>query len=169
MTTLEVKQAHLQIERMIEKVVTNFHHKNGGDRDELLAEAKLIWLKALPHYDSTRSKITTFSWIVIWRGLISYNRKVYRRHSRESVGTIDYPLPDHSNSGFLRSLLFEVSEDARIIVEMILDTPRHLGTWLNSQWAMRQILPIVENRLHGMGWDSIRIENRFQEIREALQ
>ncbi len=163
MNTVELKESYFQVERLIEKVVSKFHAKNGGEREELLAEAKLHWVAGMQRFDSTRSKLSTWSWIVIWQGLSRYSQQQAKKRMLPTPERFD--IEEKRDNGFLKSLVFDVSNDARIILEMILDTPVHFQA--QSKKAVKSIRGL-KRQLQGMGWSAYRIAETFNEVRGAL-
>lgn len=154
------------VKKLIQKAVTTFHNRHGGDREEMLAEATTNWCKWMQRFDPERSKLTTWSYKIAWWGLCEHKRQL-----AESPLISDRPdgfdVSDHRDNGFLERLKAEVSADARLIIRLSLRVKMN-GDNLSPQNSCRA-RRIVRRKLERAGWSSLRIDAGFNEIREALQ
>ncbi len=159
------------IERMLFKVCGNFENKFGGNIDDYLSIASWTFMRAYQKFDATRgNQFTTYIWWALWNNLTKFC--VGKKMDRMTVNTTDYlgdidlnVLP--SSPGFnLRELLFEVSEDSRLMLGLLLDTPELLRSKSEKPTDLKRGL--IEYLRQSLGWTAARVAESFSEIREAL-
>lgn len=157
----------------LDRLAYQFHRQHGGDIEELRAEANVHFVRAYHSYDPSHgTALATWVHTKVVGGLLDTARKRMRklrgsrRHSLNDVS----PIPERRRNR-IRSLLFELSEDARQVIEAILDPQDDLRFAVelchgeDSPYSYRAHLV---GYLRDSGWTYKKIVRTFQEIREAL-
>jgi DNA-directed RNA polymerase specialized sigma24 family protein len=151
-------QTYVDVERMLYRICGRFKTQFGGDLKEYLGVANDAYLRAYLHYDSSRSAFSTFCWKCVWRALLDCSRK---ERNRSAAVTYDSDLSDEAaDTGFdLMVFLRELSDDANLVVHLVLESPKELG-----QMGIDSLRRVLRRK----GWEANRIEGTFSEIRQSL-
>lgn len=167
-------ETYKDMQKLIAKAAWNFWNVYGGDIDDLMAQANLIFIEAFDDYDPSRSsKLTTWLTHKIRWGLLDYMRcrNIYEPHipiDDEFVETYSA-----SNDGFsVMELLDEMEQDAHIVLQLFLEIPKEVMLdVLDSKQRVDHVRACMRNRLKNrlrqMGWTVKRIKTTFEEIKEA--
>ena len=164
---------YLNTEPLLRRIVWRHQQRYGGDHEELLAEAQYHYVLACKKYspqDSNSSLEGWVSWFVPKQLLQSVRTE--RRHSK-LLSRKELPMDSlNACKRFdLHALLADLSEDAQAIVQLTVGP--HLSSLVgckNKNWqpkAMHQRAALIRF-LGRIGWTLRRIQDTFQEIREAL-
>lgn len=152
--------------------VRRFQRRYGGDMDELIAQANLLFLQAYERYDPARGSFTAYVGFYVYRQLIEGIRKTLMRRARCRPVDIDPDsLTTANDPTRLVDLMASLSPDAATIVQLILKTPPDLLLILREQRynTTSAVKSCVREMLADAGWVSDRITNGFTEIESALQ
>jgi len=151
-------QTYIDVERMLYYVCGRFKTRFGGELHEYLSVANDAFLRAYLKWDPAKSAFTTYAWHCTWNALRDVARQ-RRRWGEKIVGNSE--LSDRAiDSRFnLAEFLRELSDDARIVVHVVLDTPREFADMGKNS---------VRDYLGRIGWATERISESFSEMRESL-
>jgi hypothetical protein len=163
------EETYLEVENLIRKEVWRITKKFGGDYDELLAEANVIFMAAWDSYDlNCGTQFTT--WLVnqIRWGLTEQVRNRIRAGKRFSR------VDAEQLSGGYRNwkpsdLLDELGEDARLVASLVIDTPADIA-WIYERKGgqARNLRSTIRDYLADLGWSTMRIAESFREVARAL-
>lgn len=167
-------ETYKDMQKLVAGAAWNFWYIYGGDVDDLIAQANLIFIDAFDTYDSSRSKLTTWLTFKIRKGLFEYmrngngHRLMHARIDDEFIKKQPAPNGDFS----VIELVDEMEQDARIVLQLFLETPREvMVNILNSNrridHAQAHMRKRLRNRLRQMGWTVRRIRKAFEEIKNA--
>ncbi len=166
--------------KLIWDTIHKFERRYGigpfGDKDEMFSKACLIWVTKMnaKKYDATRSAFTTWTRLIVWGGLLEDVRTAIRHRNTGQQPAVarltDYDLlgltaPEFNTVDFLD----ELSEDARMIAMLALDTPYEI--YLNARLCGDQndLQASIWDYLRGIGWTASQIRTSFEEVRSALR
>jgi len=167
-------ETYFDIQNLIFDTVWKFQRQNGGDFDEMVAEANLIYMKAFLSHNPNKSQFSTWLRFALWKGLIDFrrfireeNRYINIKHFEEIENFHLYPASTYIP---FWDLISELSDDAKTIVDLILEPPeimqsaalRKGNAPCNIKTALRTHLSYV------LGWSANQIKNSFQEIAAVL-
>lgn len=165
------EQDYRGVEKLIRKLVHDFHYRHGGDLLELESTANLAFWQAYLSYDPSKAKLTTWCQWKVWKALLSHLRTTIKEQGRFPLDTDalleEIPQRQRIHS---RELVKDLSNDAQTIANLLLDTPYDLrclvaeigkGTTENFHTAIARLL-------RRMGWAWCRILDASHEITEAL-
>lgn len=172
-------ETYQDMRRLILSNAWKFWKIHGGDLDDLIAEANLIFVDACDSYDPGRgAQLGTWISFRIKKRLISYMRKKgsgYGSHtSIDDHFEIPCTLLDYRGNNFsVMELLDEMEHDTWIVLELFFETPRNILVKIRNkhnridhvQAALRNRL---RNRLRQMGWTRRRIEGAFDKIKNVI-
>lgn len=169
-----IDEAYRSVERLIWRVVIQYHKKHGGDLEELKSDADEGFMKALWTWDESKGKFTTHVWNMVRFGLMDGRTAQLRQKGfingpnceADSIlvnaedARVDLAQIEHKNRTFdLKAFLSNLSEEAGEVVDVALG--------LSSDEA-----PLNEHRLaeifHEAGWAPAEFLRAFREIVEAL-
>lgn len=180
--TLAVTETWADVEHLVAHVVTRFYRERGGDYHDLRSAGHFAFLRAYESYDGQTKFSTWVAYCVRCACLEVQRTSAIKRQRIESLAA----EPQARHKFDLRTFLTELSEDARVVAEMAIESPievllvlrsppeepsdsmavrkRDGITWRGAQ-DMRSAITTV---LKDMGWTAARIAESFQEIGEAL-
>ncbi len=162
-------ETYQDIQNLIYDVVWKFKRAYGGDFDEMISKANMIFMEAFFSHQQKKASFSTWLHDRLWWGLMDHYRKTRlekdRVETRESLEDIPAPI-------FMPfcELISELSQDAQTIVELILDMPQSVeqaalakGTHpRNIRAALRSYLRVF------LGWSEEHVVQTFQEIAEVI-
>jgi len=170
-----LNETYEDMKNLIFTITWKFQARNGGEIDDLIGQANLLFILALDEYDETRqAQLSTWLWIYINKGLRNYTRKE-RRHTLISIDDEDRNInPQILNSFSILELLDELEQDTLLIIQLFFETPNEIIQGIlddgkqmkHMRGYMRRRL---RNRLKQMGWTIRRITEAFERIKEAIQ
>lgn len=160
--------AHEDVELLIYDTVHKIRRRHGGDFDDLVGEANLIFSRLCVPGDFDPNRGAKFStWLrtkVFW-GLLSYRRRQIRLSEREQAVDLDevevaLGVEDRPDRWWLEG-------DAAELVRMVLESPLELADVLakSREDAHDRLIGL----LLGRGWTWFRITQAFEDVREALR
>jgi hypothetical protein len=167
-------ETYQDVESVVYWGAWNFWRTYGGDLDDLIGQAHLIFIDAFDKYDESQgTELTTWLAFKIKTGLLNYQRLSYEptHDTIDIVFTETYPAPDKSFS--VTEFFDEMGSDACVVLQLFFSTPRdvlvairnrHTRTTLVSGDLKRRL----RNRLRQMGWTARRTRAAFEEIDAAV-
>ena len=153
-------QAYLSVQDLIYSLCWRFLKQYGGEWEEVLSIAHESFMDAYNSFDASRSRLTTWTQIKVWGGLMDAHRQEQssrRWIPRQQDADLD-SLQSRSHFD-LPKLLNEISEDANTMIRLALNSPHPRAGGIRT-WLIRSLLDA--------GWAAERITESFQEIREIL-
>lgn len=168
-------ETYHDVENLVYKTVHDFIARYGGEFEELLGEAHYGFVIAYRDYTEGKTKFSYWIRFVVWKTLQERQRNQLRRRlpsvslaAEEGQEGWEAETP---HSGFcLMEFLDELTEDAKIVARLAVDTPLGLSKQMvakgGSGTARRHVL---RNYLEGLGWTAERIKESFSEIAHVLK
>lgn len=168
-------ETYHDVENLVYKTVHEFIARYGGEFEEQAGDAHLSFVLAYHTYKEGKTKFSYWTRFTIWTELLEKQRESLRRRlpsvslfADEGKDGWDAETP---HSGFcLMEFLDELTEDARIVARLAVDTPLGLANQMvergGSGTARRSVL---RNYLEGLGWTAERIKESFTEIAHVLK
>ena len=172
-----ITETYHSFERLIYDTVGRFVRRFGGDFEEYVAEANRVFMVAYNAHDAARGKFSTLLVNSIWNRLTNVSIAEARRRSRynttldadEDGRTAAVAVDDQARFGLENWDISEFSDDAREIVDVVLNTPIDLKEIIDEKGGRP---PAWRNSLQeyfsGMGWTHRRIADAFREVGAAL-
>lgn len=154
------------VERMLDKLTWDIC----PDRnlwEEYRSKANEAYCEAYNNYTPGRSQFST--WVYIWvRGkLRNYRQQDQTRRQRFGTGDpIGMGNMSDERPHRMEDLLRDVSEDARLVIRVLLETPGDFARMARHPKRTRREL---WGRLRGIGWTMGRVVESVDEIKEAIQ
>ena len=166
-----LSETYKDMAKLIFNIAWRFQLRHGGDIDDLISEANLLFINAFDEHDESRSQLSTWLTRYIGSGLWDY---IKNERKRVHLSIEDKDSPQVFNPFSIMELLDEMGKDALIIVQLFLETPTEVilkalegGKQMkHMRGYMRRRL---RNRLRQMGWTVHRITKGFDEVRAAIQ
>lgn len=150
---------------------------NAITHEELLSSANETFVDTYYNYDHTRGPFFKRLSFQIWYNFLKEHViKVNRRTVREN-GCVNYvdmsedPFPTNQQRFNLLEFIDELTEDAKVVVRLILDTPEDLIIAMRNDTprpGRQSTRANLKQYLHGMNWDGRRIRETFSEITTTL-
>lgn len=154
------------IHSMIRKTLTRY----GGDYDDMLSEAHLAFVEAWRGFNSLQdTKFSTWLYHKLRGRLLEHIRVRSRRWKRT-----ESDVPYGSGEGEaevamslvpLADVVDELSEDGRLLVQLIIETPIALQIETNPR---RMLKSLSEFMADNYNWSCFRSAITFSEIADAL-
>jgi DNA-directed RNA polymerase specialized sigma subunit len=144
----------------------------GGDIDDLMGQANLLFIQAFDSYDETKAKLTTWIASYITTGLRLYLTKE-RKQKYIIVDFREIEIAQAPNTFCITELIDEMEQDVHIIVQLFLETPKDvIISFLDEDNHMRHLQGHlkrrIKNRLRQMQWNVKRIKKAFEEIKTII-
>ncbi len=167
-------ETYFDVQNLIFDTVWKFQRQNGGDFDEMVAEANLIYMKCFISHNPNESQFSTWLRFTLWKGLINFRRFIREENKYMTIQYIEeienfhlYPAPSYIP---FWDLVSELSDDTKTIVSLILEPPEIMqsaalrkGTApCNIKTALRIYLSYI------LGWSASQIKDSFKEITAVL-
>ncbi len=167
-------ETYSDTERLIVKIAHDFHRKYGntyGTVEELISIGNESFMKAY-NSDKGKSSFVTWLFIQVTHGILDEIRRRTKRQKRlpESTNGLDSvsysaALAQPPLKFFLHEFLDELTDDAKLVVELVLDTPNDLLEIMREDNGNRKKASAsIRQYLLGCGWTVKRIMESFAEI-----
>ena len=157
-------------EKLIFKICHSMSAKYHIPFEDVVAQARLIFMKEYRNFDPTKARFTTH----LYRGLVwqltDWLQKEYFHRSHLEINEEVVGAEDHPRCA-THDIEMRVSEEARIVISLVVSTPEHLHTLLrwNRADGRKKILGTIREYLRDeLGWSNQIISQSFQELRGAL-
>ena len=166
-------QTYEDVQKLIYKMCHLFRRRHGGEFEELVAEANVAFCKAYEHWRANGGAcFSTYLATAIYRRLLDKKRTARRRaHVWKEGQWYDFQVPAPAGGWQRLSALVEgLSEDAKTIVQLVLDTPAELLSEVKSRGgkSCNWRTSILDHLADDAGWKQNRVSRAFQEVRAAL-
>ncbi|HSH52440.1 MAG TPA: sigma factor [Bacteroidales bacterium] len=152
---------------LIRKVAWSFVKTTGLEFDELFSEASLAYVQAEAKYNPDKSQFSTFIYQSMKNHLCSYCKKEYQENHAEMPEEYE-PVSHYAsteNTVFFKESISNLSEEGRIICNMIFESPEEYLS-LNKPKIAKGYL---KNKLREIGWTWEKIWNGFSEVKKVLR
>jgi hypothetical protein len=156
-------ETYCDTELLIYNTVHEFVRTYGGRFEDLVEYAGICFVKAYHKYDPTKAKFSTWLRWVVWKNLQELYRQRARHNGKVVFIDLDQELylapPTFNRLLFLDSL----SDDARLVVSVALDTHWQTPDPKAIRSLIREYL-----RQPAIGWSGQRVRESFKEVCMAL-
>ncbi len=164
-----MNELYVQYKSLLWKTIYRFIHTTGSkwDLDDMKSTTNVAFVKAYQSHDSQKGALSTYIVHQVWYALASEARK--RSNDWKYV-----PLPIHVRKREQEFSVFEFlenlpSDDTRLIVRLILDTPCDVRLFLQEgRETAKRIQRAVWSVLSQLGWTKKKIKKNFHLIRKQL-
>lgn len=168
-----VEDTYLDVEDLIYHVCNIFQTKHGGNFDDYVSLANQVFMDVYASWKSGLAPFTSYLSTCIYRRLLDEKRKDMRWKivsisptEQNEDGII---LEDKSRTFNFSEFAEELSEDARIVVSLVLDTPDEIARIVAGKGGhAKNFRSTVREHLSRLGWTYNRIVESFEEIRGVL-
>jgi len=164
-----MQETYEDIERMIFMMAWKAVEKFGGDWDEYYSLANEAFIDAYNSFNPEKAKFTTWLWHHVTSKILKSRYKSKLEQMTVAGGEdIDLTVHADKNRFDIDRFLFELSDNAKQVVELLLESPWDLSEIACSADGPSCIRSGLIHQLRDMGWTVAAICNTFGEIREAL-
>ena len=167
------QEAYLDTSHVLDKVVAAHTRRYGGDAEEYRSAADEWWMKAFERYDpALRDSFEAWVRTKAAMGMMEHHRREYVRNNlrpRKHRDLTNHPTavpPEFDLDEFLEGL----SEDAKMVVLLVLDTPIDVRLNLAQRGGdePKNYRAALREFLGDLGWSFARVMASFREIKEYL-
>lgn len=153
--TNELYSTHKEL---LVNIARGFLRRYGGELEEWVSRANLIYVEAVKVYTEEKGKLESFLLRRVWSRLMSQVRKASQRGSwyKEHLLEDPYSLPQKREG-------IDLTKDARTLIKLAVDNPIVTRTKPSD----RRLL--LTDLLLETGWGLNRILRAFENIREVLR
>lgn len=174
MSTAFMERSLKKYDSRIWGLVWKFHLTSGQPVEDLHAEAVYRFCMACarwnPNYVSKKGRATDFSAYAkrgMTNGLIHWSTKHDMPVSNEGFNERIDNAPTPRDVVMFRETLRNLSEEARYVAELILNTPDELVDLIAGE-PPRTVKRVLRDWLTNAGWKSHAIQDAFTELRTVL-
>lgn len=161
-----ITETYQDVQKLICLTIWKFRAAHGGDFDEMMSVANLTFMKAFLSHDPDQASFVTWFHIKMNKALLELWRGNCQR------AKFNLPLEDSpaKSSRPFCELWSELSNDARTIVELLLELPESLQeSILEKGTHTLHVKPALKTYLTTFfGWSKKHITQTFQEIAEVI-
>ncbi len=155
-------------------VAKKFYGKYGGEWTDWVSEGHEIFMKAYQRYDYTKGPFDRWFNFFLNRLFTERVRRLAMKQARLArvyVEDID-GLQKKSRSFNCMAFLRDLSDDARTVAMLVLDTPNDVKLCMLEYHRnipkRDKFLNSINEFLTDLGWSSDRIHDSYDEVSEAL-
>ena len=163
-------ETYADVVNLIHHTVHRFNRQFHGDYEEQFAEANFVFMHVYDTYEESRGSFTNLLVMSIWRRLTDVSVIARRKSIRTAGGDAVVQVPSRPSSSFsLSDFLCEISEDAKVVVQLVVEAPSDLAAVAEAKgdtacnWRST-----IRDYLRSKGWHRDRINAGFEEVRHAL-
>jgi hypothetical protein len=172
LATLACKWTHEDVHGLIVDTAVKFARQYGGEVDELVAEAQLLFMKNWRRYNPDCGSFSNFIRYYTWKGLLDTARKVAKDRARcVSMPRAELDRAAVADRATLGARLGELSADAQYVASLALRPPPDVRLSAAGRRGMEHpgsIRRAMIEFLEDMGWAGARVAEAFAEVKEAL-
>jgi len=140
-----------------------------GDWEEAMARANLAYARAYRGWQpGHRTRFSTYLHRAVVNELLDFRAEHAKRSVKESLspeGDLDRN-PAGRRVHLFDAIRADLSDDARLLVQLVIDTPGDLVNLAACRPA--NCRRRLYRKLKGIGWSMARVINSFDEVREVL-
>ncbi len=173
--TIAATETFHDVQGLIYWTVSKFKEQYGGDFDDLVSEANLIFTELYSGegrafvQQGNRSFSSALHWLISHQLLDQLRYRAFRNNRcRVSCREILPEKTQNNHGSWLVDLMDELSDDARTIVEIVLETPDSILRLEMDDFKDGHPKTCIKKYMQTLGWNMSRIKRTFQEISEAL-
>jgi hypothetical protein len=165
---------YTDVERLIHHTVHSFVKRFGGDYDELRSDANTLFMEADESYTEDKGSYSNHIRYRVWMGLLEDMRKRIARQNRLPRKGVDlrlYVAPFARPQFDQAEVEKRLSEDARAVLRLVLDSPIDVEASLTQHGNIRtggSWRRALREFLRDVGWSMSRVTESFNELKENL-
>ena len=162
------KNSYNDISGLVRSLASGYSIKTGLALDECLWAANSGFSSALKNFNPQKSSLSTWAYIKVQSSLSEYKKNQDKKQVNLARTTVfnEKTMSSEDSKFDLRGFLFELSDDAKTLVKLVVENTSETFSLGRKQKRLRKemFLEIAKK----LQWTKIRIANSFVEIREAL-
>lgn len=176
-----VSEEYKNYEKLVYHTVHRFVKKYGGDSEEYIAEANVVFLNAFEKFDRTAGyRFSTYLVRSIWNRLLNVAKREMDHNRRYNTSLDSGPdglasraslVPDSGDSGWAFE---DLGHNARTVLDLVLRAPAEIRASLSftdglsiSETA-KEWKKAIRGYFKHRGLDMRVVDRAFDEIREAM-
>jgi DNA-directed RNA polymerase specialized sigma24 family protein len=167
------EETWLDLQGLKNSVILKFQQKYGGSWDDWESEAHEIFMKAWERFNPEKGKFSTWYGFFLHKLFMEKVRRqamFHARHQQVYTNLEGYTKP--SKSFDCMAFLKDLSEDAKLVAMLVLDTPNDVKLAVlerNRNESIRnKMLDSITEFLTDLGWKEERVFSTFDEVSGAL-
>lgn len=167
-TTRPIDETYADVEKMLWAICHKHQAKCGGDIDDLMGEAGLLFMEACGNHDPSQSKFSTWLYQTVNFGLISATR--CRRKTKTFVDSdaVESAQERPKSKFNIGEFLAELSDDAMIVARLMLETPAELMAIADNKGGYPHNIRSTVRQALTKQWGERRVTKSFAEVKGAL-
>ena len=169
------EQAYTQVEKMIHKICWEFHLRYGGEIDEWVSEAHLLFMQSIIEHDSNRSQFITLLWNRLkWHFFDTIRQRVkdskinfvsIQEITAEHADIDDF-LPSHKSTPCFMVLIEQASEPVQTLWSLVNYPPPELIEDINNDDPAASWDALQRYLNYSMKWSWEQMHSAMKELRE---
>ncbi len=157
------------VRKMLDKLAWNYCDHSKQDFEDYQSVANLAYMKAYHSFDPTKgASFITWTWHCANGYLKRHRSKMAKQYANEKQATIKRE-PIQKPRYFYDRVMAELSEDARLVLRLIAESPKELvHCFRYAKRSPRKARHMIRLRMQDEGWKPARVVDAFDEIREVM-
>lgn len=168
-----VTDTYEDVKKMIYKICHSYAARHQVAFEDVLSEGHRTFMKCFYNYNpdrfKTKAKFSSYLYFALSCELSTHLKKEYRHRGHQEIKD-ELLGATEGDANFRMMLESELSEDAKGIVSLILDTPSDicvLYKWHDVR-GKQSCLTALRSYLEDIGWGASRITESFNEIKKII-
>lgn len=171
MNSNQIEELFFKHEAQIAHHAWSWHRTTGLDVEELMSVGRSAFMKATTTFDENRASFSTHLHHTLYFALRSFARSEYKKGPRvrpPEGGALEAGADDnHFRSASIRDWIQELSEEARFVASLIIESPSVLG--LNGTEPPKIARGKVVRFLKKLGWKQSKRWDCIAELRARIK
>ena len=167
-----IDDTYKDVENLVYHICHVFQSKHGGDFDDLLSIAHQVFMDAFNCWTPGLAPFTSYLSTCIYRRLLLEKRQNSRIPTislDKTETSIGWDPVDKSRSFSIKDFTEELSDDAKLIISLVLETPTELAKIINDKGGHpKNVRSTIRQYLTKLNWTYNRISESFDEIKKVL-
>jgi len=168
-TRQAAEETYIEVKPVILSAVRDICNRFGGNFDDVLSDANSAFLEAYESWEPEQSSFTSWLRHRIFSTAVNNLRQRCREQGRRER-VEDSDIPERNQPAWnVRQVLEELTEDAALVVRLVVETPAELEAVVQAKGGQpRNLRSSLRQYLADAGWTACRIAESFNEVRKVL-
>lgn len=164
-----IGETYIEVEKLIYHTVNKFVARFGGDTEEYVAEANLVYMRVYEAYDPAKGAFSTLLVTSINNRLMDMSQSAYRKSKvHSSIDEHEIQPVDRHHDFRIGEFLEDLTADARMVVDLVLHDSPVSDAAAGKGGEIRNWQSSIREYLRGLGWSARKIGSVFSEVSAAL-
>lgn len=164
-----IEEAYDDLRGMLYKLAMKFSRLLKLPLDDVMSEVNECFVNAYHRHDASRSRFITYVYRHITWVFLERSHRISIKNERLQRKDLELDTRAAKDNGvWYIEFIDRLSEDAKIVAQLVVETPQELARMMKRARPLSRPQSIVRRYLRAIGWARERIAETFEEIADAL-